>query len=106
MNKVKRYTSPAIIFTAADGPLVDYTDYAKLAAEHKQFVEWAEPQCKDYVEMRDRIATLEAENARLNMEMAAYRQGCTPKDAAAMVAVMDALSAEKQSQAALSGDAK
>lgn len=34
---------------------------------------------------RARIAELEAENARLNMEMAAYRQGCTPKDAAAVV---------------------
>jgi len=43
-----------------------------------------------------RIRELEAENARLNMEMAAYRQGCTPKDAAAMLAVKDALEAEKE----------
>lgn len=44
---------------------------------------------------------LEAENARLNMEMVAYRQKLTPQDAQAMRAVMDALYAEKQSRSAL-----
>ncbi len=38
-----------------------------------------------------RVRELEAENARLNMEMAAYRQGCTPEDAAAMLSVIDAV---------------
>jgi FtsZ-binding cell division protein ZapB len=42
-----------------------------------------------------RIAELEAENARLNMEMAAYRQSLTPRDAEAMQAVITALEAEK-----------
>ena len=47
-----------------------------------------------------RIRELEAENARLNMEMAAYRQGCTKEDAAAMQAVMRALEDEKIARAA------
>lgn len=41
------------------------------------------------------IDELTAENARLNMEMLAYRQKLTPKDAEAMVAVINALYAEK-----------
>lgn len=32
------------------------------------------------------------------MEMAAYRQGCTPKDAAAMLAVKEALENEKKAR--------
>ncbi len=38
---------------------------------------------------------LEAENARLNMEMVAYREKMTPKDVEAMTAVIAALTAEK-----------
>lgn len=49
-----------------------------------------------YVHITSRIAALEAENARLNMEMLAYREKLTPADAAAMVAVINALYAEKQ----------
>jgi len=41
------------------------------------------------------IAALEAENARLNMEMVAYREKLTLKDAEAMIAVINALTAEK-----------
>lgn len=48
--------------------------------------------------LRARIRELEAEVARLNMEMAAYRQGCTVQDAAAMLAVVEALEAEKRSR--------
>ena len=56
-------------------------------------------ECQREVAERDaRILELAAEIARLNMEMAAYRQGCTPKDAAAMLAVVDALEAEKASR--------
>lgn len=47
-------------------------DYETLKAEHKQFVDWAEPQCKDYVEMRDRISELEAIIARNDAQ-------CEPK---------------------------
>lgn len=43
-----------------------------------------------------RIRELEAENARMNMEMVAYREKLTPQDAAAMVSVINALYAEKQ----------
>jgi hypothetical protein len=38
-----------------------------------------------------RILELETENARLNMEMTAYREKLTPDDAAAMVAVINSL---------------
>jgi hypothetical protein len=52
------------------------------------------------VRQRDALAAscreLEAENARLNMEMVAYREKLTPADAAAMVAVMNSLYAEKK----------
>jgi hypothetical protein len=44
----------------------------------------------------DRVSELEAENARLNMEMVAYRENLTPADAAAMTAVMNSLYAEKK----------
>jgi hypothetical protein len=47
-------------------------------------------------EANRRIRELEAENARLNMEMAAYREKLTPADAAAMVAVINALYEEKK----------
>lgn len=39
---------------------------------------------------------LAAENARLNMEMVAYREKLTPADAQAMRAVMDALDLHKR----------
>lgn len=42
-----------------------------------------------------RYGELEAENARLNMEMVAYRQALTPKDVEAMTAVIKALNDEK-----------
>lgn len=45
-----------------------------------------------------RVAELEAENARLNMEMVAYREKLTPGDAKAMVAVINALYEAKRSQ--------
>jgi hypothetical protein len=45
-----------------------------------------------------RIRELEAENARLNMEMVAYREKLSPQDAAAMVAVINALYAEKSAR--------
>jgi hypothetical protein len=48
-----------------------------------------------YLEERAKREQLEAENARLNMEMVAYRDKLTPADAAAMVAVINALYAEK-----------
>jgi hypothetical protein len=47
----------------------------------------------------DRIAELEAENARLNMEMVAYREKLTPKDVEAMTAVIKALTEEKAARA-------
>jgi hypothetical protein len=48
------------------------------------------------IEQAKRIRELEAENARLNMEMFAYREKLTPADAAALVAVMNSLYAEKK----------
>ena len=51
-----------------------------------------------YTHWRRRAETAEAEVARLNMEMEAYRQKLTPDDARAMRAVIDALYAEKHSQ--------
>jgi hypothetical protein len=56
----------------------------------------------EWLGLKARIRELEAENYRLNMEMAAYRQGCTPKDAAAMLAVKDALDAEKKARSTTS----
>jgi len=47
----------------------------------------------------DRIAELEAENDRLNMEMVAYRAKLTPKDVEAMTAVIKALTEEKARRA-------
>ncbi len=54
------------------------------------------------VSAQERIRTLEelnaqlvAENARLNMEMVAYRQNLTPQDVEAMTAVITALTAAK-----------
>lgn len=44
---------------------------------------------------QDRIRELEAENARLNLEMIAYREKLTPADAAAMVSVINSLHAGK-----------
>ncbi len=61
-----------------------------------EIAEWKRGSATVNERLLARIAELEAENARLNMEMAAYRQGCTPKDAAAMLAVVDALEVEKQ----------
>lgn len=49
-----------------------------------------------YSHWRRRAETAEAEVARLNMEMVAYREKLTPQDAAAMVSVINALYAEKQ----------
>jgi hypothetical protein len=48
-----------------------------------------------YTHWRRRAETAEAEVARLNMEMEAYRQKLTPKDVEAMTAVIKALNAEK-----------
>jgi hypothetical protein len=48
-----------------------------------------------YTHWRRRAETAEAEVARLNMEMEAYRQKLTPKDVEAMAAVIKALNAEK-----------
>jgi hypothetical protein len=42
-----------------------------------------------------RLGELQAENARLNMEMVAYREKLTPKDVEAMTAVIKALTDEK-----------
>jgi len=53
-----------------------------------------------------RIKQLESENARLNMEMAAYRQGCTRADAEAMMAVKDALQAEKEARCGPRSDSR
>jgi hypothetical protein len=44
------------------------------------------------------ILWLQGENARLNMEMVAYRQNLTPKDVKAMTAVIEALQAAKDVQ--------
>lgn len=49
-----------------------------------------------YTHWRRRAEAAEAEVARLNMEMAAYREKLTPADAAAMVAVVNALYEEKK----------
>ena len=49
-----------------------------------------------YLHWRRRAETAEAEVARLNMEMEAYRQKLTPKDVEAMTAVIKALTAAKQ----------
>src|ERR1700677_721032 len=48
-----------------------------------------------YTHWRRRAEAAEAEVARLNMEMEAYRQKLTPKDAQAMTAVIKALNEEK-----------
>lgn len=48
-----------------------------------------------YTHWRRRAETAEAEVARLNMEMEAYRQKLTPKDVEAMTAVIKALQAAK-----------
>jgi hypothetical protein len=48
-----------------------------------------------YTHWRRRAETAEAEVARLNMEMEAYRQKLTPKDVEAMTAVIKALTEEK-----------
>lgn len=52
-----------------------------------------------YSHWRRRAETAEAEVARLNMEMEAYRQKLTPKDVEAMTAVIKALQAVKGSPA-------
>jgi hypothetical protein len=44
----------------------------------------------------ERLRELEVENARLNMEMVAYREKLTPADAAAMAAVINSLYAENK----------
>jgi hypothetical protein len=53
---------------------------------------------------RRRAETAEAEVARLNMEMEAYRQKLTPKDVEAMTAVIKALNAEKAAGTAAQPD--
>jgi hypothetical protein len=60
----------------------------------------------EWLSLKARIRELEDENYRLNMEMAAYRQGCTPKDAAAMLAVVGALEAEKASRCGPRSDSR
>ena len=55
---------------------------------------WEGDGYKDVVLGEDYDALL-AENARLNMEMVAYREKLTPKDVEAMTAVIKALTAEK-----------
>lgn len=57
-----------------------------------------------YTHWRRRAETAEAEVARLNMEMEAYRQKLTPKDVEAMTAVIRALNAEKESRSTASGE--
>lgn len=49
-----------------------------------------------YRDAADQIRRLTAENARLNMEMVAYREKLTPADARAMRAVIDALDLQKR----------
>jgi len=68
---------------------------ARLIAEHGLGAQF---------EQEARVRDLEAENARLNMEMQAYRANLTPQDAQAMRAVMDALYAEKHSQSDAGAD--
>ena len=53
---------------------------------------------------RERVAALEAENTRLNMEMVVYRQKLTPADAQAMRAVIDALDLHKRSEQKTEGN--
>lgn len=86
-------------------------DYARLAARYNEQAKAESEHCKDCCCARswralgiddytgksipEHIGALRAEIERLNMEMLAYRQKLTPADAKALLAVMDALYAEK-----------
>jgi len=59
-----------------------------------------------YAHWRRRAETAEAEVARLNMEMEAYRAKLTPQDVEAMTAVIKALTEEKARRSTDSGEAK
>lgn len=57
----------------------------------------AESESRDpYTYWRRRAETAEAEVARLNMEMVAYREKLTLKDVKAMTAVIEALQSVKE----------
>jgi hypothetical protein len=103
----KRYDTMG--FESEHGVYVRTADHEAELAEWKQMrneaMEVATKNREEISIMREwqdrykaRIRELEAENYRLNMEMAAYRQGCTRADAEAMMAVKDALEAEKEAR--------
>jgi hypothetical protein len=80
-------------------PLVRKADYDALVASGKKIAEGfciAEAAyLRQIAAHLIRIAELQAENDRLNMEMLAYRQALTPKDLEAMTSVIKALTDEK-----------
>ena len=81
----------------------DFGDPYDALSMKDPYGEWV--RAEDYDALDAAATALGTEVQRLNMEMAAYRQGCTPADARAMLAVADALQAHKDSTDSGSGDA-
>ena len=80
-----------VLLVNPTGEWVSKSDYDALEAEWMSLSQDDGKVERALESAQGHIRELQAEIHRLNMEMSAYRQGCTP----AMLAVIDALKADK-----------